>query len=231
MCCTCKALGFPLLSIATACLQESGGHVSHVTRKLANMKSKHCDRDFFRFVRLPIAAWLPFAGMTGLQAFWSQHDLAASRPAAAFPGGSFATEEFAWVDVMLKDLEDPTQKVPGRLPFIDPHEYMEYLWRNERVDVTPNDITRYWSHLRSWKVEWAMRHPAASDAMPVAVILPAFNLKHIASSPLQDMYLGPLDTAIYIYKWPWGANNYNDIVHILIYIYIAETFESLGIWR
>ena len=73
---------------------------------------------------------------------------------------------------MLKDPEDPTKKVPDRLPFVDPHEYLEYLWRSGRVDVTENDITRYWSHLRSLGVEWARQHPAASNAMPVAVVLP-----------------------------------------------------------
>ena len=73
---------------------------------------------------------------------------------------------------MLKDAEDPTKKVPARLPFVDPHEYMEYLWWSGRVDVRENDISQYWAHLRSLNVEWARQHPAANDAMPVCAIVP-----------------------------------------------------------
>ena len=56
---TCKSFR----PMAFSCfLQESGGNVSYMTRKIASMKSQHCDRDFFRFVRLPIVPW-PKSGL------------------------------------------------------------------------------------------------------------------------------------------------------------------------
>eukprot|EP00439_Symbiodinium_sp_Y106_P027357 s488_g3.t1 len=50
------------------------------------------------------------------------------------------TEEFAWLDAILGDPADPVKRVPGRLPFIDPHEYLEYLWRSGRADFTDDDV-------------------------------------------------------------------------------------------
>ena len=57
------------------------------------------------------------------------------------------TQEFAWVEVPLRDPdhpEDDTKRITAKLPFIDPHEYLEYLYRSGRVAVTEADI----SHLR-----------------------------------------------------------------------------------
>ena len=41
---------------------------------------------------------------------------------------------------MLGDPADPSKRIPGRLPFIDLHEYLEYLWRSGRAEFTDDDI-------------------------------------------------------------------------------------------
>ena len=47
------------------------------------------------------------------------------------------------MEVPLKDPdfpEDDAKRVKEKLPFIDPHEYLEYLWQSGRVSVTEEEI-------------------------------------------------------------------------------------------
>ena len=50
------------------------------------------------------------------------------------------SKAIAYIDVPLKDAVDPDVTVREKLPFIDPHEYLEWLWRSGRADVSDEQI-------------------------------------------------------------------------------------------
>ena len=49
-------------------------------------------------------------------------------------------KDLSLVTCPLLDPEDPTKRIEGRLPFIDPHEYLEYLWTTKRIQISDDDI-------------------------------------------------------------------------------------------
>ena len=46
----------------------------------------------------------------------------------------------AYVDAPVKHETDPEQRVQARLPFMDPHELLEYLVATARVEIKLDEI-------------------------------------------------------------------------------------------
>ena len=55
-------------------------------------------------------------------------------------------KEFAWISVPVLDPEDDNKRVQKTLPFIDPHEYLEFLWRSEHVTISDEQIQPLSTH-------------------------------------------------------------------------------------
>ena len=49
-------------------------------------------------------------------------------------------KDLSWVTCPLLDPSDPTKCIEGRLPFLDPHEYLEYLWSTKRIHISDDEI-------------------------------------------------------------------------------------------
>ena len=47
---------------------------------------------------------------------------------------------FNFVTVPLLHPEDPNQRVEKALPFLDPHEYLEYIWSTQRIYIPDEEI-------------------------------------------------------------------------------------------
>ena len=84
----------------------------------------------------------------------------------------------------MLDPEDDSKRVIKRLPFIDPHEYIEFLWQSQHIVINDESIQplassgilslqliycrEYWNHFRRLSIPWAVEHPASDDAVRIA---------------------------------------------------------------
>ena len=49
-------------------------------------------------------------------------------------------KDFAWITVPMLDPEDPQKRIHRTLPFLDPHEYIEFVWATERIYISDEEI-------------------------------------------------------------------------------------------
>ena len=93
----------------------------------------------------------------------------------------------SYVEAPLRHETDPDKTVMGRLPFLDPHELLNYLVSTGRVTIDANEIKqlssmqrsqqyclhvlllrKFWEHFRRLDCEWAVKHPADETAIPIS---------------------------------------------------------------
>ena len=81
-----------------------------------------------------------------LTALKSAASIVISQPAQQWPTAPpnhyliMLSKDLVWVKVPLLSPSDPTKRVEGKLPMVDPHEYINYLLSTKRVVVSPDDI-------------------------------------------------------------------------------------------
>ena len=92
--------------------------------------SRNANRDLSRFVRMPIAT-LP-APKDRFVIVVEDRPLNKTRP--------LELQALSYVEVPLLHETDPGKRVMGKLPFLDPHELLNYLVSTGRVAIEEKDI-------------------------------------------------------------------------------------------
>ena len=134
-------------------LQECGDeNVSKITKATASMggdlnkSAQNCERDLFRFLRLPLDTsaeiLAPVHTPRIFAASSSIPDPARLSPRSTNSFYLILSKDMVWVEVPLLCKDDPSsgRRVMGKLPMVDPHEYIDYLLTTRRVVVSEEDI-------------------------------------------------------------------------------------------
>ena len=108
-------------------------------------------RDLHRFVKLPIDSCLVENGRENHTTFFFMiYILESYKTGGMFSPSWFLAQDLVWLECPTKN--DKTDEVElKKLPMLDPHEYLNYLWHHEHLKIEDCELQRLGSMMNNFR--------------------------------------------------------------------------------